>query len=138
MRELTGLKRAETTTAARRAASRWGARQAVLLLGAFITAAAIGTGVVLHVRRPRPPFEDVEALSPASTAVLWVDLRRGVDQQSPWEEQYRYYLTAHRRWMNAVGFLAALGLVTSAGSLLIPGSRARQSIAKSPPASRRE
>jgi len=108
----------------------------VAVLGTFITAAALGTGVVLHIKRPRPPLDDVETLSPAWSAMLWEELRRGVDQQPPWEEDYRDALKTHRRWMNVVGFLVVVGLLTAASSLLIRGPRVRRPVNKGEPGAR--
>ena len=137
MRQLVSLERAEPTAAGKAPASKWGARQAVFLVGAFITAAALGTGVVLHLKRSPPPLGDVETLSPAWTAILWEELRRGVDQQPPWQEQHLHNLMIHRRWMNVVGFLVAVGLLTTASSLLIRKPRARPPDQKPRPRLRR-
>lgn len=130
---LATLKRAEPGPAATKPPATWGARQRLILVGAMITAASLGVGIRLYLGRPTIP---VEKLSPAQAWALWLDLREDVGQRRQREEQYLELLKQYHGWMGLVGFVAAVGVLTMAGSLLVPKSRSAKRARKVRPASR--
>ena len=133
MRDLRVLKRAEAPAAAARPASTWGARQAVLLLGALITLAAVAAVAVTIYRyqtyQTRPKILDADELTPFGTWLLWQqDLRPGIERPFVWQQPLERAQKRYKRRLDIIGVLAGIGVLTMICSLLIPkqGPRRRK------------
>lgn len=124
LRDLSRLELAPRTAAKRtRRQPSWSRRQAWILLGAIITAAALGLLAFLELTRPRLP--DMEALSPIQVWAVWQDVRRGPDRNlGPAERQYLERLGIRRVWQTALQAAAAGGLLMMAIAYALPGPRA--------------
>lgn len=113
--------RASGRATARRSTSVWGRRQKLCLIGALITLVGLGWVGCLHLIRPR--LIRTESMAPIHTWRLWHDLRHGIDQHPDWEALYHKSLRTYRRWRIVASFVAGVGVLVMASSLLAPSRR---------------
>lgn len=118
MQGLARLEQAEPDEAVARPPSRWGARQRLVLVGLVVFLVGVALGGYFHWTRPKVP--DIDDFTVSQTWALWQDLRQGPDRLLPYEEARYEKTQAHRRWMALAGVLAAAGVLTMAGSVLVP------------------
>ncbi len=131
MREIRQLKCVGLTAGARGAEGAWGKREALILLGAIVT--ATGLGVATYLQLTRPTRADVISLSSTATWALWQDLRRGVDRHLvPAEKYYIDALKMNRAWLYVTLTLAGLGMLLATISFLIPKRRIRTTATRKP------
>lgn len=118
LRTLQRVKRAGETS--KKPSSAWGARQAVLLLGAIVTLSGlIWTAYLYHFTQPR--ILKIEELTPYQSWVAWQEeLRPGLRQPPPWEKSYLEGMKAFGRWLVASQLVIGLGVVAMLSSLAIP------------------
>jgi hypothetical protein len=115
---LARLERAEPGQAPPRTPSRWGVRQRLVLVGLVTLLVAVGLGAAFHWNRPRT--RSVDEITLSQTWHLWQNLRQGPDLHFPYEEDRYKAFESYRRWMGVAVVLAAIGIATMAGSLLVP------------------
>lgn len=120
---LKALKRAAPETAAPQK-STWGLRQQLLLVGAVITAIALLLAGYLHWSRPR--MLDIDSVSPLHAWHIWQSLRLGLREGAREFRVFDAMVANYWRWMSVVGVIGALGLLTMAGSLLVPQKKRRK------------
>ncbi len=102
--------------------ARWGFRQATILLGALLTATALGLALYLHWVRPR--LADPHALSPVQTWAAWQELRKGPDRNlSAWDKLFAEAVRDNRRWKLLWLAVAACGTLLMGLSALRRDSR---------------
>lgn len=100
----------------------WSSRQGWILLGAIITAVAVGLLAFLELTRPRVPV--MEALRPLEVWAVWQDVRRGPDRNlGPAERRYLELLGIRRVWRNALLAAGAGGVLMMAVAYAIPAPR---------------
>lgn len=123
-------------------ASRWGARQGLLLSGVLVVAVAVGLAVVLYQHRPVHPElrynsaevrQRVGQLSPLQSWRAWQTLRqRGLMVASPQDlEAYRGAVLQWRLSAVLVGLLAigGIALIIVGASLRTPSDRPGSGVA---------
>jgi hypothetical protein len=128
-----GLRQLEQV-AHREASSRWGNRQALLVIGLALAAIGFGGGAYRQFFPPQLPYtqadfeRDIEAgkaairqAPPEQTFQYWEELRRGIDRREPaFLVQHRVRTAENRRWMWVMYALGVAGLTVAGASLFVP------------------
>lgn len=116
-----------------RAASGWGNRQAVLLIGLMIAVVGFGLGGYRQLFPPKPPFTseqldlDMKMLGEAIQQVpanevwqMWEGLRAGLDRSEfPAVVKHRVDVERNQRWMWTFYATGIVGLLIAASSRVI-------------------
>lgn len=120
MRKLRTLQRVKRVGEAKRPAATWGARQAVLLLGAIITLGGLAWAAYLYYFL-QPRILKIEDLTPFQSWVAWQEeLRPGLRQPPPWEKPYLKGMKDFGRWLVVSQAVIGLGVVVMLSSVVIP------------------
>jgi heme A synthase len=117
MREMAALEPAPDESQATSSGAVWEWRHRMLLLGAVLTAAALGAGVWFFLKRPIAPIDTVDAdkiqqtakdLSPVQTWHFWNLMKQGLDRRI--DQQYADRMTIYYLKQTFIGILALAGI----------------------------
>jgi hypothetical protein len=105
-------------TKARGSQPKWGKRQAWLLAGSLITAAALMS--LGYLKWNEPYLIPMDRMSMFTTWKLWEELRLGSSRfAAPEVRAYHDYVVFHRNWTYLAEFSLAAGLLTLIGSYVL-------------------